>query len=94
MIVTFYVGASVNRTISNDYTYIGAPFLMGTVALGELSLICKFQRFKLHLALYVQIKQMANPGYFSYFSMEIGFDIFCKLFPINIFLTLLLKHIL
>lgn len=34
VIVTFYVGASINRDITNDYTYIGAPFLMGTVALG------------------------------------------------------------
>ena len=36
VIVTFYVGASINRDITNDYTYIGAPFLMGTVALGRL----------------------------------------------------------
>lgn len=34
VIVTFYVGTSVQRTVTNDYTYIGAPFLMGTVALG------------------------------------------------------------
>ncbi|WAR28758.1 hypothetical protein MAR_014462 [Mya arenaria] len=34
VIVTFYVGASVHREIINDYSYFGAPFLMGTVALG------------------------------------------------------------
>ncbi|KAL4219961.1 hypothetical protein ACF0H5_020372 [Mactra antiquata] len=34
VIVTFYVGASIHRDIINDYTYFGAPFLMGTVALG------------------------------------------------------------
>ena len=34
VIVTFYVGASVNREIINDFSYFGAPFLMGTVALG------------------------------------------------------------
>ncbi|XP_052215760.1 uncharacterized protein LOC127834164 isoform X2 [Dreissena polymorpha] len=34
VIVTFYVGASVHREITNDFTYFGAPFLMGTVALG------------------------------------------------------------
>ena len=33
--MTFYVGASVHRSINNDYTYTGAPFLMGTVALGN-----------------------------------------------------------
>ncbi|XP_025079220.1 uncharacterized protein LOC112555176 isoform X2 [Pomacea canaliculata] len=33
-LVTFYVGMSVGRKINNDFTYIGAPFLMGTVALG------------------------------------------------------------
>ncbi|XP_059143831.1 uncharacterized protein LOC131931145 isoform X2 [Physella acuta] len=32
--VTFYVGLQVARTISNDFSYLGAPFLMGTVALG------------------------------------------------------------
>ena len=31
----FYFGASVHRSINNDYTYTGAPFLMGTVALGN-----------------------------------------------------------
>ncbi|XP_060068774.1 uncharacterized protein LOC132548892 [Ylistrum balloti] len=34
VIATFYVGAEVNRDIHNDFTAIGAPFLMGTVALG------------------------------------------------------------
>ncbi|XP_076435558.1 uncharacterized protein LOC143275376 [Babylonia areolata] len=33
-LVTFYVGVTVGRTISNDFAYVGAPFLMGTVALG------------------------------------------------------------
>ena len=33
--LTFYVGASVKRSMYNDYTYTGAPFLMGTVALGN-----------------------------------------------------------
>ena len=31
----FYVGASVYRSINNDYTDTGAPFLMGTVVLGN-----------------------------------------------------------
>ncbi|XP_069103802.1 uncharacterized protein [Argopecten irradians] len=34
VIVTFYVGAEVNREINNDFGATGAPFLMGTVALG------------------------------------------------------------
>lgn len=34
VIVTFYVGASIHREIIDDYSYFGAPFLMGTVALG------------------------------------------------------------
>ncbi|KAJ8309853.1 hypothetical protein KUTeg_011718 [Tegillarca granosa] len=34
VIVTFYVGAEVHREIKNDFMYTGAPFLMGTVALG------------------------------------------------------------
>ncbi|RUS75531.1 hypothetical protein EGW08_016699 [Elysia chlorotica] len=33
-IVTFYVGMAVAEEISNDFTQIGGPFLMGTVALG------------------------------------------------------------
>ena len=33
--VTFFVGASVHRDVNNDFTYIAAPFLMGTVALGK-----------------------------------------------------------
>ncbi|XP_046580605.1 uncharacterized protein LOC124288084 [Haliotis rubra] len=35
-IVTFYVGVSVGREISNDFKYLGEPFLMGTVALGGI----------------------------------------------------------
>ncbi|OWF40870.1 uncharacterized protein LOC110463228 [Mizuhopecten yessoensis] len=34
VIFTFYVGSEVNREIHNDFRSIGAPFLMGTVALG------------------------------------------------------------
>ncbi|KAK3095519.1 hypothetical protein FSP39_015594 [Pinctada imbricata] len=34
VIVTFYVGAEVHREIKNDFSAVGAPFLMGTVALG------------------------------------------------------------
>ncbi|XP_060585069.1 uncharacterized protein LOC132741012 [Ruditapes philippinarum] len=34
VIVTFYVGASIHREIHDDFSYFGAPFLMGTVALG------------------------------------------------------------
>ncbi|XP_078695412.1 uncharacterized protein LOC144924269 isoform X6 [Branchiostoma floridae x Branchiostoma belcheri] len=34
VVVTFFVGAEVSQGISNDFHYIGAPFLMGTVALG------------------------------------------------------------
>ncbi|BFZ00726.1 hypothetical protein BsWGS_03766 [Bradybaena similaris] len=33
-VVTFYVGLTVAETVSNDFTYVGAPFLMGTVAIG------------------------------------------------------------
>ncbi|KAK7486904.1 hypothetical protein BaRGS_00021875, partial [Batillaria attramentaria] len=33
-VVAFYVGVSLGRTITNDFAHIGAPFLMGTVALG------------------------------------------------------------
>ncbi|KAL8583222.1 hypothetical protein ACOMHN_013777 [Nucella lapillus] len=33
-LVTFYVGVTLGRNISNDFAYVGAPFLMGTVALG------------------------------------------------------------
>ena len=42
--VTFFVGMKVGRTISNDFSYIGAPFLMGTVALGRCgSLILQYK---------------------------------------------------
>ncbi|XP_033637499.1 uncharacterized protein LOC117298379 isoform X1 [Asterias rubens] len=34
VIVTFGVGSAVSNKISNDFHYIGSPFLMGTVALG------------------------------------------------------------
>ncbi|KAL3846428.1 hypothetical protein ACJMK2_017420, partial [Sinanodonta woodiana] len=34
VIVTLYVGSSIHREIHNDFTQSGAPFLMGTVALG------------------------------------------------------------
>ncbi|XP_066267960.1 uncharacterized protein [Branchiostoma lanceolatum] len=34
VVVTFFVGAEVSLAIRNDFNYIGAPFLMGTVALG------------------------------------------------------------
>ncbi|KAH9512328.1 hypothetical protein Btru_039185 [Bulinus truncatus] len=33
-VITMYVGVAVAEKINNDYHYIGAPFLMGTVALG------------------------------------------------------------
>ncbi|KAK3727244.1 hypothetical protein RRG08_049871 [Elysia crispata] len=32
--VTFYVGLTVAQEVSNDFSHIGGPFLMGTVALG------------------------------------------------------------
>lgn len=34
VVITFGVGSEIHKTISNDFRYIGAPFLMGTVALG------------------------------------------------------------
>ncbi|XP_078612444.1 uncharacterized protein LOC144882500 isoform X3 [Branchiostoma floridae x Branchiostoma japonicum] len=34
VVVTFFVGAEVSLAIKDDFHYIGAPFLMGTVALG------------------------------------------------------------
>ncbi|XP_041482736.1 uncharacterized protein LOC121429655 [Lytechinus variegatus] len=34
VVVTFGVGSAVGNTISNDFHYMGSPFLMGTVALG------------------------------------------------------------
>ena len=33
--VTSAVGAHIHHEISNDFSYMGAPFLMGTVALGK-----------------------------------------------------------
>ena len=35
VIATFVVGAAVQRAVKNDFQYIGAPLLMGTVALGR-----------------------------------------------------------
>ena len=35
MVVTFGVGAAVANEITNDFQYMGQPFLMGTVALGK-----------------------------------------------------------
>ncbi|XP_055868973.1 uncharacterized protein LOC106070099 isoform X1 [Biomphalaria glabrata] len=32
--ITFYVGVSVSEKTTNDFSYVGAPFLMGSVALG------------------------------------------------------------
>eukprot|EP00057_Strongylocentrotus_purpuratus_P026444 XP_011680918.1 PREDICTED: uncharacterized protein LOC762641 [Strongylocentrotus purpuratus] len=34
VVVTFGVGSAVGNTITNDFHYMGSPFLMGTVALG------------------------------------------------------------
>ncbi|XP_071508065.1 uncharacterized protein [Diadema antillarum] len=34
VVVTFGVGSAVANTITNDFHYMGSPFLMGTVALG------------------------------------------------------------
>ena len=34
--VTFYVGLTVAQEVSNDFSHIGGPFLMGTVALGKI----------------------------------------------------------
>ncbi|XP_074657904.1 uncharacterized protein LOC141910911 [Tubulanus polymorphus] len=36
VVVTFMVGAEIHHEISNDWKYVGAPFLMGTVALGGI----------------------------------------------------------
>uniref|UniRef100_UPI00398E9B90 uncharacterized protein n=1 Tax=Pristiophorus japonicus TaxID=55135 RepID=UPI00398E9B90 len=36
VIVTFVVGSEVHQEISNDFSNIGTPFLMGTVALGGI----------------------------------------------------------
>ena len=34
--MTFFVGAAIHHNVSNDFSYVGAPFLMGTVALGKI----------------------------------------------------------
>ena len=39
VVVTFGVGAAVSNEITNDYAYMGQPFLMGTVALGKLGIL-------------------------------------------------------
>lgn len=33
--MTFLVGAQIHHEVNNDFAYVGAPFLMGTVALGQ-----------------------------------------------------------
>ena len=59
--VTFFVGMKVGRTISNDFSYIGAPFLMGTVALGRCgSLILQYNYYKCLL------QYSTNTLHFSY----------------------------
>ncbi|CAD5118273.1 DgyrCDS6990 [Dimorphilus gyrociliatus] len=40
--VTFFVGTSVPHDIRNDYTAVGEPFLMGTVALGGVINVMPF----------------------------------------------------
>ncbi|XP_064638411.1 uncharacterized protein LOC135494407 [Lineus longissimus] len=42
VIVTFYVGAEIHHEITNDFMYTGAPFLMGTVALGGIINVMPF----------------------------------------------------
>ena len=46
-----FVGASIHHDIATDFSYTGAPFLMGTVALGKMdsigNLIFKILKFKL-----------------------------------------------
>ena len=57
--VTFFVGMTVGRSISNDFSYIGAPFLMGTVALGmcwkiqNCAMQCSTYRTIQHIALWL-----------------------------------------
>ena len=55
--VTFFVGMKVGRTISNDFSYIGAPFLMGTVALGRCHSL---------ILLHSLIQYSTNTLHFSY----------------------------
>ena len=38
VVVTFFVGAEVHHTVDNDFSNIGGPFLMGTVALGIVTM--------------------------------------------------------
>ncbi|XP_058846174.1 uncharacterized protein si:ch211-51h4.2 isoform X2 [Acipenser ruthenus] len=40
--VTFVVGSEVKQEISNDFSYVGKPFLMGTVALGGVVNVMPF----------------------------------------------------
>ncbi|KAL4630764.1 hypothetical protein GN956_G16373 [Arapaima gigas] len=42
VVVTFVVGSEVHREIVNDFSHIGKPFLMGTVALGGIVNVMPF----------------------------------------------------
>ncbi|ELT97778.1 hypothetical protein CAPTEDRAFT_210177 [Capitella teleta] len=42
VVITFFVGASIHQEVSNDFSYTGAPFLMGTVALGGVVNVMPF----------------------------------------------------
>ena len=42
MVATFVVGNAVHRPVKNDIAYIGAPLLMGTVALGQAKFVKTF----------------------------------------------------
>ena len=42
VVATFVVGNAVHRPVKNDFAYIGAPLLMGTVALGQAKFVKTF----------------------------------------------------
>ena len=36
VVVTFFVGSSINHKVTNNFSFIGESFLMGTVAIGGI----------------------------------------------------------
>lgn len=40
--IAFVVGSHINHEVHNDFTYVGRPFLMGTIALGGVPFVMPY----------------------------------------------------
>ena len=47
VVIAFIVGSHIHHDINNDFSYIGRPLLMGTVALGGIPFVMPFSFSKI-----------------------------------------------